>query len=341
MTLWHISHSSQSGVICKLAESTLCLIIQLINEDAKQVWTPYWPPPSASHWPPTRLCAADHHPLGLAIQPAFHPPHHLLIQPVHQQLVYGDLMGGSVKGFNEVLSPHLSGRSLHHISLSSWWSMTSPFCIWVRPGAICSSTQDSWHFLLNCLFVGMVFLWVWRRWPLNINQFSWALLPSRALSHRTLPSRSTKRPKLLSWSPRLWSCFCPAHSVRFRSWTPSHSHCSQWFLRSSHPPASPSWLVSVRSSRAPLLVVFSVTWSRKLPSMYFRNLLLVCLCPAVLSLQQIPRWPKFPWGPQPVDVRLLLPVCRGLSHLFFPAGWPIADTYYIVTFACLHFNPHP
>ena len=36
--LWHISHSSQFGVICKLAEGTLCFLIQIINE---QDWTQY------------------------------------------------------------------------------------------------------------------------------------------------------------------------------------------------------------------------------------------------------------------------------------------------------------
>jgi len=39
MTLWHISHSSQLGVISKFAEGTLCPIIQIINESVKQGWT--------------------------------------------------------------------------------------------------------------------------------------------------------------------------------------------------------------------------------------------------------------------------------------------------------------
>ncbi|GAB0180351.1 mitochondrial enolase superfamily member 1 [Grus japonensis] len=36
MTLWCISHSPESGVICKLAEGTLCPIIQIINGDVEQ-----------------------------------------------------------------------------------------------------------------------------------------------------------------------------------------------------------------------------------------------------------------------------------------------------------------
>ena len=40
MTLWRISHSSHFCVIYKLAEGTFCLVIQIINEDVKQDWTP-------------------------------------------------------------------------------------------------------------------------------------------------------------------------------------------------------------------------------------------------------------------------------------------------------------
>ncbi|GAB0185708.1 mitochondrial enolase superfamily member 1 [Grus japonensis] len=40
-TLWHISHSSQHNVICRLAEGTFCPIIQIINEDVEQDQTQY------------------------------------------------------------------------------------------------------------------------------------------------------------------------------------------------------------------------------------------------------------------------------------------------------------
>ncbi|GAB0186707.1 ectonucleotide pyrophosphatase/phosphodiesterase family member 3 [Grus japonensis] len=43
MTLWHISHSSQFGVISRLAEGTLCPIMQIINEDVELYWTQYSP----------------------------------------------------------------------------------------------------------------------------------------------------------------------------------------------------------------------------------------------------------------------------------------------------------
>jgi len=37
-------------------------------------------------------------PLRAPVQTVFNPPHHLLIQPIHQQVLYEDLMGDSVKG---------------------------------------------------------------------------------------------------------------------------------------------------------------------------------------------------------------------------------------------------
>lgn len=39
MTLCCISHSSRLYIISKLADGTLCLIIQVINEDVEQYWT--------------------------------------------------------------------------------------------------------------------------------------------------------------------------------------------------------------------------------------------------------------------------------------------------------------
>ncbi|GAB0181886.1 cAMP-dependent protein kinase inhibitor alpha [Grus japonensis] len=38
---WYIIHSFQFGVICKLAEGTLCPIIQIVNEEIEQDWTQY------------------------------------------------------------------------------------------------------------------------------------------------------------------------------------------------------------------------------------------------------------------------------------------------------------
>ena len=40
-TTWSISYSSQFYVMCKLAEGTLCPIIQIFNDDVEQDWTQY------------------------------------------------------------------------------------------------------------------------------------------------------------------------------------------------------------------------------------------------------------------------------------------------------------
>lgn len=39
--LWHIIHSSQVVMACKLAKGTLCSIIQTINQNSEQDWTRY------------------------------------------------------------------------------------------------------------------------------------------------------------------------------------------------------------------------------------------------------------------------------------------------------------
>jgi len=49
--------------------SILCLVIQVINEDVEEDWTQYLSLGyTTSHWPPTRLRAADQHPIDLSIQ---------------------------------------------------------------------------------------------------------------------------------------------------------------------------------------------------------------------------------------------------------------------------------
>lgn len=73
-------HSSQFGIICELAEGTLCHSIQVINEEIKQYWPSYQPLwYTTSDSPPTGLFSTDHNPLGLTVQPVFKPPHYALI----------------------------------------------------------------------------------------------------------------------------------------------------------------------------------------------------------------------------------------------------------------------
>lgn len=65
-----------------------------INEDVqKNPWS------IVSHWS-TRVHATDDHSLGLVIQSTHFSV--LLIQLIHQQFVYEDLTGDSVKGLSEV-----------------------------------------------------------------------------------------------------------------------------------------------------------------------------------------------------------------------------------------------
>lgn len=85
--------SLQLGVISKLAESTHCPIIWIVNEDVEQDWTQYWPVGrTACHWPPARPCDTNHQPLDTDVQTVFGSPHCLLIQPEHQLLLCEDFM---------------------------------------------------------------------------------------------------------------------------------------------------------------------------------------------------------------------------------------------------------
>lgn len=52
-----------------------------------------WTPPLHC-WPSATLYITDHRSLGATIQPVFHPPHCLLFQHIHQQLLCENLNGG-------------------------------------------------------------------------------------------------------------------------------------------------------------------------------------------------------------------------------------------------------
>lgn len=67
----------------------------------------------------------------------------------------------------------------------------SPFCAWVCPGAPCSFMQAFWCFCLT----SSLLVCIWMEESLNIIQLSCPHLPSSALFHGALPSRSLKRPK--------------------------------------------------------------------------------------------------------------------------------------------------
>lgn len=100
-------------------------------------------------------------------------------------------------------------------------------------------TEKIWVTLISFLFWKLVILFSWERlrifWTLKItltnnialnhfnsfifhhlclkvNQLFWAPLPSRALTHMILPSRSLKRSSCLWWSPS--KTYCPAPSMQ-------------------------------------------------------------------------------------------------------------------------------
>lgn len=58
---------------------------------------------------------------------------------------------------------------------------------------------DALLYLQQCIYSNHS--WAWRF--LNINQLSWALLPTKALSHSAVSSRSLKRPKSVLWKSRV------------------------------------------------------------------------------------------------------------------------------------------
>lgn len=102
---------------------------------------------------------------------------------------------------------------------------------------------------------------VWRRWFLNINQLSWALLPSKALSHSALSSRSLKRPKPVLWKSRVMTGIskenCPALP---------HSNLHGWMSMTRR--ISPETLLALRESG----LQYSWDTERKSPGLFHANL---------------------------------------------------------------------
>ena len=120
--------------------------------------------------------------------------------------------------------------------------------------------------------------WAWKRWSSNINHLSWASLPSRPLSHESLPSRSLRRAKsaLLKSSvvSLLFPPFLPLRILNSTIAWPLQLRLPLVFIA----PVNPSLLMSMRYSKAPLLISYSITWRRKFSPVHSRNLL-YCLHP--------------------------------------------------------------
>lgn len=100
---------------------------------------------------------------------------------------------------------------------------------------------------------------------------------------RLFSSQSMKRLKSALLKPYIMILLLPCSFLSWsKIWLSSHDPGSS---QSSHPQWSPPFSVCIRSSRASFLSGSSITWVRKLILLYFKNNL-VCLCFAVLSLQQ-------------------------------------------------------
>lgn len=140
-THWHISHSSQFSVVCKLAEDTFCPIIQIINEEFKQVWIQCWSFwCTTSQWPRTRLCTTPDHPLVPAIQPIFNLPHCLLIHPWLLPLDEAVLTTS-----DDFLIPNVPGDSFQTYLPRDWGEAYQPV---VPCTLLLALLEDrSWHLL--------------------------------------------------------------------------------------------------------------------------------------------------------------------------------------------------
>lgn len=169
----------------------------------------------------------------------------------------------------------------------SCFHLLYPFCVRVLSEATCSPMKASWYFvwlpvcwngLLLCLIEVM----------LDFNHLSWASLPSRTLSHRTLPSRSLKtavcshdvqgcelafHPPSWPWDPKLhYPIITPAKSAL-------DFHIPNKFLIAGRCEVQQSTLLFPLSLGEGL-------WS----TMVFLQQVLWC----------------HPWQPGPVNIRLLL-----------------------------------
>lgn len=97
-------------------------------------------------------------------------------------------------GFSDILPVFLLGYLCLLLPFALCLSMSSLF---IHAGLA---------FLPVFLFVGMHCPSAWRRWSLNISEFSWAFLPSRDLSHGYFTKQIPEEAEL--YSPEVWDlCF--------------------------------------------------------------------------------------------------------------------------------------
>lgn len=97
-SLWCICHYSLFFIVCKLAKGALSPVIQVINGDVEQYGPQYWTLKCAtSDWSPVRFHASGYKPSIPAAQPVFSLLRCLPAQSVLHNVVYENLLGGSVE----------------------------------------------------------------------------------------------------------------------------------------------------------------------------------------------------------------------------------------------------
>ncbi|KAK4829782.1 LOW QUALITY PROTEIN: hypothetical protein QYF61_006581 [Mycteria americana] len=102
-TLQQINTPTQLGVICKLTESALGPLIQVVDKDIKQNWPQHRALRNTTcDRPPTGVNSIHHHSLGPAIQPVFYPAKHTHVQAMSSQFLQENAVGNRVKGFTKV-----------------------------------------------------------------------------------------------------------------------------------------------------------------------------------------------------------------------------------------------
>ena len=111
------------GVISKLAEGTLSLIIYVIDKDVREcTFQVASLMDTAHHWPPSGHRAISHKPLALTFEPIPYPPNSLPFKSISFQFRNKDVVGDHVKGLAHHHFPavsnicHIQHERSHFIS---------------------------------------------------------------------------------------------------------------------------------------------------------------------------------------------------------------------------------
>ncbi|GAB0185610.1 mitochondrial enolase superfamily member 1 [Grus japonensis] len=103
LSLRHVKHTTQLGIVCKLAESALNPTVYVIGEDIKQYWSQYGPLRDITcHRSSSGYQAVDRYPLDVTIQTIPHTLNSPPIKSISLQFREKDVVGDCVKGLTEI-----------------------------------------------------------------------------------------------------------------------------------------------------------------------------------------------------------------------------------------------